>query len=388
MDRTGLRAYSRLALLSLGALALLGALVFRAGAGGPEGAPAGPPPAPSVTVARPLSETVPRFEEFTGRFAPVQRVEVRPRVSGAVEKIHFTDGQIVKAGDPLFTIDPRPYQIAVESARAEVARMQAQTTMLAKDTQRGESLVSGGTITRRDMDQRRGGSDSARAQLLGAEAALRNAELNLEWTQVRAPIAGRVSDRRIDVGNLVQAGATLMTTIVSLDPIHFEFDVSEADYLKYARSGAGQKAGKTPVLVRLSDEADWKRVGALDFMDNQLNIHSGTIRARARLDNKDLFLTPGAFGRARVSAGDLPALLIPDAAISSDQTSKVVFVVTPDQKVAVKPVTLGPLHKGLRVIVSGLAANDRVVIAGLANPMVRPGALVAPTDGAIAPLSN
>ncbi len=382
------RAYRRLAWLPVGLLAISAAVALRPGAGAQDQA-AAPPPAPAVTVAHPLAEIVPRFDEYTGRFAPVQRVEVRPRVSGAVEKIHFTDGQIVKAGDLLFTIDQRPYQIEVDSARAEVARMQAQTAMLSKDAARGETLVGGGTITRRDMDQRRGGSDSARAQLMGAEAALRNAELNLEWTQVRAPISGRVSDRRIDVGNLVQAGSTLLTTIVTLDPIHFEFDVSESDYLHYARTGTGrQKSGKTPTSVRLADETDWKRAGAIDFLDNQLNAHSGTIRARAVLENKDLFLTPGAFGRVRVNGGEFPGLLAPDASIASDQTNKIVLVVTPDHKVAAKPVTLGPLYKGLRVVLSGLDANDLVIIAGLANPMVRPGVTVSPTEGVIAPLAH
>ncbi|WP_442755957.1 efflux RND transporter periplasmic adaptor subunit [Methylocystis sp. JAN1] len=387
MDWTRLRASPRFAWLSLGLLALIAAAVARHGVSAQDGAPAAPP-APSVTVAHPLAEVVPRWDEYTGRFVPVQHVEVRPRVSGAVEKIHFTDGQIVKAGDLLFTIDQRPYQIAVDSARAEVARMQAQTAMLSKDLARGETLVSGGTITKRDMDQRRGGSDSARAQLLGAEASLRNAELNLEWTQVRAPIAGRVSDRRIDVGNLVQAGTTLLTTIVSLDPIHFEFDVSESDFLHYSRSGAPRQKGKTPAYVRLSDETDWKRMGMVDFLDNQLNARSGTIRARAVLDNKDFFLTPGAFGRVRVNGGDLAALLIPDAAIASDQTNKVVMTVSPDNKVIPKPVSLGPLHKGLRVILSGLDPKDQVITAGLANPMVRPGATVVPTESVIVPLAN
>lgn len=385
MDRTRKRANRLTARLFSTIVAVLAAAALPGGAEAQDGSPA----APGVTVSRPLARTVPHWDEYTGRFVAVQRVEVRPRVSGAIDKIHFTDGQIVKAGDLLFTIDPRPYQIAVDSARAEVARMQAQTTMLSKDVARGESLVGGGAITKRDMDQRRGGSDSARAQLMGAEAALRNAELNLEWTQVRAPIAGRVSDRRIDTGNLVQAGATLLTTIVKLDPIHFEFDVSESDYLHYARTGAGrQKTEPTPAFVRLADETDWKRSGTIDFLDNQLNAHSGTIRARAVLDNKDLFLTPGAFGRVRVNSGDFAALLVPDAAISSDQTNKIVLVVTPDNKVAAKPVILGPLYKGLRVVMSGLDPNDRVITAGLANPMVRPGATVAPTDGAIAALAN
>lgn len=387
MDWTRLRAYPRLTWLGL-ALLVIVAMAVKLGVSAQEGPPP-TPPIPGVTVAHPLAETVPHWDEYTGRFVAVQRVEVRPRVSGAVEKIHFTDGQIVNAGDPLFTIDPRPYQIAVESARADVARMQAQTSMLSKDVVRGESLVGGGAITRRDMDQRRGGSDSARAQLLGAEASLRNAELNLEWTQVRAPISGRVSDRRIDIGNLVQAGVTLLTTIVTLDPIHFEFDVSESDFLHYARGGVGrEKAGQTPAYVRLADETDWKRKGTIDFLDNQLNVRSGTIRARATLPNKDLFLTPGAFGRVRLNGGDMAALLVPDASIASDQTSKIVLVVTPDHKVVARPVALGPLHKGLRVVLSGLEPSDLVIIAGLANPLVRPGASVAPTDGVIAPLAN
>ncbi len=387
MDVTRFLKSPRIAWVGFG-IAALAAIAIRVGANAQGDAPPAPP-IPSVTVAHPLAETVPRWDEFTGRFVAVQRVEVRPRVSGAIDKIHFTDGQIVKAGDLLFTIDQRPYQIAVDSARAEVARAQAQTTMMSKDVARGESLVGGGAITRRDLDQRRGGSDSARAQLLGAEAALRNAELNLEWTQLRAPIAGRVSDRRIDVGNLVQAGATPLTTIVSLDPIYFEFDVSESDFLHYARSGAGhQKTGQTSAFVRLADESDWKRKGTVDFIDNALNVHSGTIRARAVLSNKDFFLTPGAFGRVRVNGGDAAALLIPDASVSSDQTSKIVLVVTPDHKVAAKPVTLGPLHKGLRVVLSGLETNDLVITAGLANPMVRPGAAVAPVDGVIASLAN
>jgi RND family efflux transporter MFP subunit len=389
MHRTRDRADFRTTPICLILFALLSAATTIAAAPLRALAQEGAIPLPSVTVAHPLAETVPRWDEFTGRFAAVQRVEVRPRVSGAVDKIHFTDGQIVKAGDLLFTIDPRPYQIAVDSARAEVARMQAQTSMLSKDTARGESLVGGGSITRRDLDQRRGGSDSARAQLLGAEAALRNAELNLEWTQVRAPIGGRVSDRRIDVGNLVQSGTSLLTTIVKLDPIHFEFDVSESDFLHYARTGAGrQKSTQIAAFVRLADESDWKRAGTIDFLDNQLNVHSGTIRARALLDNKDFFLTPGAFGRVRVNGGNIAAMLVPDAAIASDQISKIVYVVTPEHKVAAKAVTLGPLHKGLRVVLSGLEPGDLVITAGLANPMVRPGASVAPTDGVIATLAN
>lgn len=348
-------------------------------------------PAPEVVVSRPLSKTIPRWDEYTGRFEALKQVEVRARVSGALEKINFADGQIVKTGDVLFVIDQRPYQIAVDSARADLARAQAQVTMSARDYARAQEMTQGRTITVRDADQRKANNDIAKAQLLSAEAALRNAELNLEWTQVRAPISGRVSDRRVDPGNLVQGGqadATLLTTIVTLDPIHFVFDASEADYIRYARLAAnGQKRSsrdfKNPVSVRLADEADWKHTGVMDFIDNQINRRSGTIRGRAILDNKDLFLTPGTFGRLRLFGGDVPALLIPDAAVVSDQTSKTVYVVSDDNKVIAKSVTLGSFHRGLRVVESGLDAKDRVVIGGLANPFVRPGASVQPKDGAI-----
>jgi RND family efflux transporter MFP subunit len=354
------------------------------------------PPAPVVVAAHPRAESVPRWDEYTGRFEAVQQVEVRARVSGALDKINFTDGQIVKAGDVLFVIDPRPYQIAVDSARADAIRAQAQVTLSAREYARAQQMTAGRTITERDVDQRKANLDVAKAQLLGAEAALRNAELNLEWTQVRAPISGRVSDRRVDVGNLVQggqSGSTLLTTIVTLDPIHFVFDASEADYIRYSRFGAdGRRPSSTefrnPVNVRLADESEWKHSGAMNFIDNQLNPRSGTIRGRAVLDNKDLLLTPGAFGRLRLFGGNAPALLIPDSAIVSDQTDKVVFTLTPDHKIAPKHVTLGPIFRGLRVIETGLEPNDLIIIGGLANPAVRPGATVAPKDGVIEYLSN
>jgi multidrug efflux system membrane fusion protein len=347
-------------------------------------------PIPEVVVSRPLARTIPRWDEYTGRFEALKQVEVRARVSGALEKINFTDGQFVKAGDVLFVIDQRPYQIAVDSARADLARAQAQAAMSSRDYARAQEMTQGRTITARDVDQRRASNEIAKAQVLSADAALRNAELNLEWTQVRAPISGRVSDRRVDPGNLVQggqAGATLLTTIVTLDPIHFVFDASEADYIRYARTAERRKdkSGelKNRVSVRLADEKEWTRSGVMDFVDNQINRRSGTIRGRAIFENKDYFLTPGTFGRLRLFGGDVSALLIPDAAVVSDQTSKTVLVVSNDNKVIAKSVTLGPIQMGLRVIESGLDAKDRIVIGGLANPMVRPGATVQPKEGEI-----
>ncbi|ACK51393.1 efflux transporter, RND family, MFP subunit [Methylocella silvestris BL2] len=354
----------------------------------------GPPP-PEVTVANPLAKLVPRWDEYTGRFEPLQQVEVRPRVSGAVDTINFVDGQIVNTGDLLFVIDPRPYQIAVDSAKADVAKAKAQVEVAANDVVRAQQLVESRAITSRDVDQRKSALDIARAQQLSAEAALRNAQLNLEWTQVRAPIPGRVSDHKVDVGNLVQGGqtgaTTLLTTIVTLDPIHFVFDASEADYIRYARLATAKERPssrefKNPVMVRLADETDWthSHAGVMDFVDNQLNSRAGTIRGRAVFENKDLFLLPGTFGRLRLFGGNINALLIPDATIVSDQASKIVMTVGPDNKVVPKAVTLGAMHEGLRVVLAGLKPDDRVIIAGIANPFVRPGAVVVPKTGEIA----
>lgn len=367
--------------------------VIAGGLAVPQGAFAEGPPPPAVTVAHPLAKSAPRWDEYTGRFEPLQQVEVRPRVSGAVDTINFVDGQTVKTGDLLFVIDPRPYQIAVDSAKADVAKARAQVEVAANDVTRAQQLVETRAITLRDVDQRKANLDVAKAQQLSAEAALRNAELNLEWTQVRAPIPGRVSDHRVDIGNLVQggqSGATLLTTIVTLDPIRFVFDASEADYIRYARLATAKERPssrefKNPVMVRLADEADWSRshAGVMDFVDNQLNARAGVIRARAIFENKDLFLLPGTFGRLRLFGGNVNALLIPDSTIASDQATKIVLTVNADNKVVPKTVTLGAMHQGLRVVLSGLSENDRVVIEGVANPFVRPGAAVAPKEGAI-----
>jgi multidrug efflux system membrane fusion protein len=353
-------------------------------------------PAPRVTVARPIAKTIDVWDEYTGRFEALKQVQVRARVAGTLDKINFTDGQLVKEGDLLFVIDPRPFKIAVESAKADVTKAQAQVALASTDAVRAQQLAKSRTITSREVDQRNASLEVAKAQQLAAEAALRNAELNLEWTQVRAPISGRVSDRRVDAGNLIeggQTGATLLTTIVTLDPIHFVFDASEADYLRYARlSAQGQRPSsrdvKNPVVVRLADESEWKHMGVMDFVDNQLNARSGTIRGRAIFQNKDLFLLPGIFGHLRLFGGNVAAMLIPDSAIVSDQASKIVFTVTPENKIAVKPVQLGQIHEGLRVVLAGLDQNDRIVIDGIANPFVRPGALVAPQDGVIIAVSN
>ncbi|WP_289297240.1 efflux RND transporter periplasmic adaptor subunit [uncultured Reyranella sp.] len=352
----------------------------------------GGPPAMPVGVADPISKRVTQWDEYSGRFEAVASVEVRARVSGFIDKIDFRDGQIVKVGDPLFTIDKRPYEIAVESAEADVARNKAQVELAELQVNRGASLIASRTITEAEQDSRKSTLAVARAQLKSAEAALRNAQLNLEWTNVTAPIAGRISDRKVDAGNLIsggQTGATLLATIVTLDPIRFVFDISEADHLRYSRlilSGAlaSSRDGANPVRIRLSDETDWKRTGKVDFVDNAMTARSGTIRVRALVDNKDQLLTPGIFGRLQLFGGEYDALLIPDSAIISDQARKIVFVVGPGDVVQAKPVTLGTIVDGLRVIRSGLEPTDKVVLDGLANPMVRPGAKVVPQKAEIA----
>lgn len=344
-----------------------------------------------VTISPPVAKRVTQWDEFSGRFEAVAQVEVRARVSGFIEKLHFRDGQIVNVGDLLFTIDKRPFEIAVQSAEAEVARNKAQVDIAELQVERGAALVKSKNIPDAEYDQRKANLAVAKAQLKTAEAAVRNAELNLDWTDVRAPLAGRISDRKVDAGNLIQGGqqgATLLATIVTLDPIRFVFDVSESDYLRYTRlvlSGAmaSSRDSVNPVRIRLADETEWTRSGKVDFVDNTLSARSGTIRTRAIVENKNQLLTPGIFGRVQLFGGEYDALLIPDSAIVSDQARKIVFVVGDNNVVQAKPVTLGPIVDGLRVIREGLAATDNVVLDGLANPMVRPGAKVQPQKGEI-----
>ena len=367
--------------------AWLSALILTSGAALAQGAP----PAPPVQVSAPLAKRVTNWDEFTGRFEASEQVEVRARVSGFLDSLHFRDGQLVKKGDLLFTIDRRPYQLSVDASRAEMARAKAQVELTQNEVERAEALTQNRTITARDIDQRRANLNSAIASQQGAEANLKTAELNLEWTQVRSPLAGRISNRRVDPGNLIaggQSGATLLTTIVASDPIYFTFDASEADYLRYSRLAADKQRASsrdngTPTQVRLADEREWKRQGRMDFVDNALNARSGTIRGRAVFENKDEFLTPGTFGRLRLFAGEADALLVPDTVIVSDQANKIVMTVGPDNKVVPKPVTLGAISEGLRIITGGLTPQDKVIIGGLANPMVRPGATVTPQPGEI-----
>ncbi len=346
------------------------------------------PPPPPVTVAQPIAKRITTWDEFSGHFEAIEAVEVRPRVSGFIEEVRFKDGEIVKVGQPLFTLDQRAFKLAVEVAQAEVARTKAQVAFQETEVDRAAPLVKSGAVTERDYTQRAANLAIAQAQQQSAEAALRTAELNLEWTVVTAPVEGRISDKKVDPGNLVVASETVLTTIVSLDPIHFVFDASEADYLRYARlykSGARPSSREVanPVRVKLADEDTFSHEGRMDFVDNQMNGRSGTMRGRAILDNKDQLLVPGVFGRLQLFGGDVDALLIPDTAIMSDQMRKIVLTVDADGKVVAKRVTLGPLDDGLRVVSAGLDKDDKVIIDGIANPMVRPGVMVASEPGEI-----
>jgi membrane fusion protein, multidrug efflux system len=349
------------------------------------------PPPPPVTVASPLQKVITEWDEYTGRFVAMATVEVRARVSGFIDSIHFKDGQIVKQGDLLFVIDPRPYKIAVEQAKADLERARAKLEIANLDVQRATPLVSNQTLTQREFDTRRSTQRDAAGGVASLEASLKQAELNFEWTEVRAPISGRISDTRVDAGNLIsggQSGATPLTVIVSIDPIRFVFDGSEEDFLRYMRLAAAggrpsSRDAQNPVSVRLADETDYKHQGRMDFVDNVLNSKTGTIRGRAIFDNKDGLLTPGYFGRLRLFGGQHDAILVPDSAIASDQASKIIFTVADDGTVGTKRVELGPMVEGLRVVRSGLAATDRIVIDGLQR--ARPGLKVKAEDGKIEP---
>lgn len=347
------------------------------------GAAAAPPP-PVVTVSMPLSRMVNDWDDYVGRFEASQAVEVRPRVSGQLVGVHFKDGDVVQRGQLLFTVDPRPFAAALAETQAQVASAATALSLARSELARASRLIADQAVSAEEIDTLRARVQSAQASLAAAQAQVRSRALNVEFTQIRAPVTGRISDRRVDVGNLVAgdsaAQATVLTTINALDPIYFSFDGSEALYLKQRRQ---QEAGET-VEIRLQDEADYKWRGRVDFTDNAIENGSGTIRGRAVIANPDYFLVPGMFGNMRMNGGAAhQALLVPDAAVVTDQTRKVVYVVGKDGTVAVRPVQAGALASGLRVIRSGLKPTDRVVISG--TQFAQPGAKVKPVAGQIVP---
>lgn len=336
-----------------------------------EPTPAVVAPSPSVTVAKPEAREIMEWDEYTGRFTAVEGVEIRPRVTGYLEKVHFKDGQTVKQGALLFTIDPRPLQAALDNARGQRRQVQARVELARANVERSKPLREAEAISQEEFDSRQEELAAAEAALGSAQAAERAAEIDLGFTEIRAPIGGRVSDARADAGNLVSNGQTVLTTIVSLDPIHFEFIASEQDYLRYVRlneQGARRSSREVanPVLVKLEDEAEFVHEGRMDFVDNAVDASTGTMRGRAILRNNQGLFTPGQFGRIRLlGSNKYEAILLPDAAINSDQADKFVLVVGEDDVVQYRKVKLGPLVEGLRVIREGLTKDDRVVIKGV-----------------------
>jgi RND family efflux transporter MFP subunit len=369
------------------------ALIFAAGCGQSQTqAQNAAPPPPQVTVSKPIKKLVSEHDEYVGRFVAFDYVEVRARVSGYLETIHFTDGQLVKQGDPLFTIDQRPFQATLDQAKAAVEQAKANLAFAEADLARGESLRTGTTITQQALDQRLQAKRVATASVTAQEAAVRQAELDLQFTELKAPISGRIGDRRVSIGNLVTGGTTgnttLLATITSIDPIRFEYTMDEGSYLRYLRaaSAAGAHSANRgmslPVRLKLIDENDFTHEGKIDFVDNAIDRSSGTIRGRAEFANADGRLTPGMFGRLQIdSSAPAEALLVPDAAIATEQVRKFVYVVGNDNVATPKYVTLGQAAEGgLRVIKSGLSADDVVIVNGLMR--VRPGAKVAPQQAA------
>lgn len=352
-------------------------------------AEAATPHPPTVIVARPEIRNIVEWDEFTGRFEAVQRVAVRARVSGYLESVHFREGQVVHKGDLLFVIDPRPYEAAVERAQAALEKAKSQLRLATLDLHRGERLLRQHAISQQEVDTRRATRQEATASVAGAEADLRTARLNLGYTRITSPVTGRISNRRVDVGNLIAAGADgkVLTTIVSTNPMYFVFDVSEADYLKYERlrgRGGLTADGGLPVQLRLQDETGWDHKGHIDFVDNSLDRSTGTLRMRAVFNNPNGLLRPGIFGRLRLPASKSKnALLIPDAAVMADQAAKMVLTVSADGTVEPHHVKLGPLYGGMRVVRSGLTPDQEVVVKGLLR--ARPGSKVTPqlqTNGA------
>ena len=351
---------------------------------GDQGGSQGFGPAP-VTVATPVKQIVQEWDEYTGRFGAVDFVEIRARVSGYLDSINFEDGEVVQQGDLLFVIDPRPFEIALEQAQAELVSAESRLDLAQKDLERARPLLERNNISQQVFDERLQGRNEAQASLTSARAAVRNAELNLEFTQVTAPITGRVSRDQVSVGNLVSgggSGATLLTTIVSLDPIHFYFDADEAAYLRYIRQDrAGERISSRDqanvVQLRIGDEEGWPHEGVIDFVDNVVDFETGTIRARAIFENEDFIFTPGIFARIRlIGRPPYQAVLVPDEAVSNDLSRNFVLVVGEENVVEARTVTLGPLFGTYRAIREGLDGSEQVIINGLMR--ARPGAPVIP----------
>ena len=339
-------------------------------------------PPPAVTVAKPVVKDVVEFDDFIGRFEAVDQVDLRARVSGYVDKIHFIDGAIVKAGDLLFTIDQRPYQAALDEAQASVESAKARVAFAQGDVARAENLRKSGNITGQIYDERTQTLATAVADVNRAEATLNRAKLDLLFTEIRAPISGRMSRRLVSLGNLVTANETVLTNVVSMDPINFYFDVDERSYLAYVKLSTGSlrvssDSNPNEVEVATSNEKEPIHKGHMDFTDNRIDASSGTMRARAVFDNKDLTLVPGLFGRIRILGSDkYRGVLVPEDALGSDQDRRVVYVVGSDNTISLQPVRVGSRIDGYRSIREGLKGDETIVVNGLMR--VRPGIKVDP----------
>jgi membrane fusion protein, multidrug efflux system len=350
------------------------------------------PAAPPVTVAQPVKRTVTDWDEFTGRFEAMEEVQVRARVGGFVNSVEFRDGAIVRAGDLLYTIDSRPFEAVALQADGQLSDARAKAELAKRELDRALTLVVTSAVSESIVDQRRQTLQAAHAAEMQAEGALKAAKLNIEWAHVLAPMTGRVSRHLVSPGNLVQGSegsATLLTSIVTLDPIYIYFDVDEATYLKnnklwFEGRRPSSRDTPNPVQVALTGETKSSKEGTMDFLDNRLDVSTGTLRSRAIIPNKDFSILPGQFGRVRlIGSSPYEALLLPDTAIATDQSRKIVFVVKDDNTVEAKPVTLGPLDEGLRVIREGLKPEDRVIVDGLQRARV--GAKVTPQTAEVKP---
>lgn len=346
---------------------------------------------PTVTVAKPVMKEIMEWDDFSGRFEATDDVAVRSRVLGYLYEVHFTDGALVKKDDLLFTIDPRPFEAALEEAKSRVQVTSANYDWTEGELKRAEQLRKSGTTPQATVDQRRQQFLSAEAEREGARASLRQAELNLEYTRIKSPINGRIGRKLISIGNLVQPNDTLMATIVGLDPIYFYFDMDERSYIAYSRLGLeGARPGATgaqpDLKMYIPGDPDPNRIGRMDFVDNRVDAATGTMRGRAVFDNHDFFLQPGMFGRVSIPGSDLyKGILIPDEAIGADQDRRVVYVVGADNKVSMVPIRPGPKIDGYRVVREGLKGDETIVIGGLMR--VRPGAVVTPNLVTLPPVA-
>jgi len=343
-----------------------------------------PAPPPQVSVAQVQARPVTDFDELTGHFEAVERVELRPRVAGYIASINFVQGREVKKGDVLFVIDPRPYTAELKRAQAQLAQARSQLQLAQSERERAVKLMEQHAISREELDTRNAGSDQAVASVDAAQAAVDTAQLNLEWTRVTAPISGVVGRANVTAGNLVTAGSTLLTTLVSVDPIYVSFESDEQGYVKYmgAVRAAPTGAQSQPVSVGLVEEAGYPHQGQMVFVNNEVDASTGTVRARGLLENHDRQFTPGMFARVKLAGGaSYQALLVNDSAISTDQSVKYVLLLGKKNTLEYRPVKLGPIVDGLRVVREGLSPGDTIVVNGLSK--VRPGAVVTPVQTAM-----